>query len=333
MFGSAGGCLFIRAKEAGKRAGMIDLLIRYAGTDTLAERDLYKSQGVSRNTYVYVADSAEQIADRREIHRRTVVINVAKIPDEESKGVALRMIESEAPNIIAALKRTIESKTPEWFLDQKNLDTRPVIPVALSRLFEVELPAVKGASLEELFDTMLDYIKNYSRDEGPTQQNKHRPNDGKASSAFLSYRLSHFLSVMRDQKGYEAVLENFPKPDDIINTIRRETDYDPSDRQKPHHDVEVRGYHYVFRLIRSNRNFVLVPDIPYYDKMGIPMPTRDDGPDDDLPFPPSPDEATPADSEQTASEPDGGDEDPAVPPDPDSSATGDERPPLKVVSS
>lgn len=103
------------------------------------------------NTFVYVADSVEDLPERREISRRTVTINVEPVADTSDRGEVTAAIVARAPDIIASLLRIVEAKPIEFYLKYPNTSTRPVLPVALADVFGTTLPDVTGASLRELF--------------------------------------------------------------------------------------------------------------------------------------------------------------------------------------
>jgi hypothetical protein len=103
------------------------------------------------NTFVYVADSVEDLPERREISRRTVTINVEPVADTSDRGEVTAAIVARAPDIIASLLRTVEAKPIEFYVKYPNTSTRPVLPVALADVFGTTLPDVTGASLRELF--------------------------------------------------------------------------------------------------------------------------------------------------------------------------------------
>lgn len=273
---AARNALFVRAKEAGKtdsgkRGGLVEKLIRLSATEFLSARGMRKDEMQIRNTLTWLADSAEDIEDRREIHRRTVVINLVQEPDEESRGEALRRIEDRAIDILASLRAKIETRDERWYREQRATDTRPVVHVALARLFEVQLPTVKGGSMHELWETLLDYVTHYGAAEAKRQRARARPADGKAVVEFDSYRVAHFIEEMKKHTGYGSIMAAFAKPPEFISAIRRETSYDGG---RGHHSVRICGKWYVFRYVYGKRAFILEPEIAFCNKMGIAVPDR-----------------------------------------------------------
>jgi hypothetical protein len=268
-FFAAGSAVYGRIKEAGKRVGMIDQIIRFAGTDQVPARGMCLDEIEVPNTFTYIADSAEDLPDRREISRRTVVINVSAVDDKVvSLGDLRADVLAHAVDIIANLKAIVETKSPEWFLNRKNTGARPVIPVALAELFDVELPQVVGRNLEDLFDAMWDYISTKAcGTEGQEQQQKARDKDGKEVKAFANYRLSHLVETMRTKIGVQGLFKDFGTPRSIVLALQREADY--GRHKLPYLRVEVHGTPHAFKLVKDRRNFVFEPELTFCNTLGI----------------------------------------------------------------
>lgn len=277
-FAAAGDALYVHAPEASKRAGMVDSLIHLSGSQFLASRGMRQNEVRIRNTFTFVADSVEDLVDRREIHRRTVVINVKHTADDKGKGVALRLIGENAHHILAALKAKVESQPESWYREQDRAGTRPVIPVALARLFGVELPEVTGGGLHDLFEAMHDYVDGIGKAEGDREKKKsQKRKDGAVFSKLPSYRIDHFLDEMRERAGHRVAMSLYGSRSDVINVLRRETDYRPGDRSGPGYlPVELNGDWFALKVGRANRNFVFVPEPEYCTAAGIPTPLRTD---------------------------------------------------------
>ncbi len=160
MLERGAGRVFARAKEAGKRKGMIEALIQFAGTDVLPARGLHKEEISIPNTFTYVAESAEDIPDRREISRRTVPIHVTFMEDSVSKGLLLAEATANARGIVKNLLRRVETEPPEWYRQQAETRSRPVVPVALARMFGATLPAIEGEDLAEVYESMLAFVES-----------------------------------------------------------------------------------------------------------------------------------------------------------------------------
>ncbi|MFC1611271.1 hypothetical protein ACFL6C_09940 [Myxococcota bacterium] len=270
-FYAAGQAIYGRAKEAGKRRNMVDLLIRLGGTDQVTARGMHRDEIEVRNTFTYLADSVENLPERKEISRRTVIINVAPIDELVSKGEVIREIRACAPDIIADLKALVESRPAEWYLNQSNTGARPLIPVALARLFGVELPEVQARNLDELFEAMHEYVdKDLCGDEGTKQRAGARDKDGKEMKELSSYRLSHFIETMREQVGYKALFHEISSARLVELWLQRETAYvDVLRHQLPYLRVEIRGTPHAFKLVKCRRNFILEPELVYCSKVGV----------------------------------------------------------------
>jgi len=262
-FAMAGSALVARAKEAGKSRAMIDLLIRFAGTDRVAARALYENETTPLFRFTIIADSAEDLPERREISRRTALIQTLPTKNTVSKGAVLRRIKSEAANIISDLKRKIEAYPPEFFLEQSDTDSRPLGPAALAKVLGATLAEVKGGTMEELFDAMVEYvIQPIAIEEGRRQQAKARPNkDSRYEFLLPSYRLSHFAETMSAVLGYRDCFRHFPTGRSIEIALHRENGYGcVATGAQPYLRVQNGGRCWAFRLVRGGKNFVFVPE-------------------------------------------------------------------------
>lgn len=274
QFYAAGSAVYGRAKEAGKRAAMAEQLIRFAGTDQLPARGMRENEIAIPNTFTWIAESAEEPPNRIEISRRTVGINCLYIDDEVSLGKVRQEILAQAPNIVADLLRKVEAKPPEWYLNQANTKSRPVVPVALAQLFGVTLDEVEGRSLDDLFDAMLIYTSNpmHSMTEGEDQRKvatARKDKEAREAYTFKSFRLSHFVETMQSLPGHKALFAELRTAKAIELIIKREVKaYREVIRGKtPCLEVEIRGDKYAFKLVRANRNFILEPLMRYLTAM------------------------------------------------------------------
>lgn len=269
-FGAAEDAVFCRAKEAGKNANSIYNLIRLAGTDVKTARQHYKHEYNVPNGFTYIADSAEDLPERREISRRTVMIQVLAMEDEISKGEVLRRIQVHAPQILADLLRRVEAKPPEFYLNVDRTDSRPLGPVGLSRVLGAELSDVRGATLEDLFEAMVDYLKRpEAQEEGKTGTQKARPEkDGRDACTFPVYRISHFREIMYRQVGNEDLFRRYPTGRSIVLGLQRESDYAKVQTGKSSYvPVEACGAKYAFKFVRNNRCFIFVPEEMYHQSI------------------------------------------------------------------
>lgn len=264
--------IYGRAKEAGKRTKFIELIIRLAGTDRVPARGMHKDEVEVLSTFTFLADSAEDLPERKEISRRTVVINVAEMDDGLSKGEVLAEIKQHAPDIIRGLQGSVESRSREWYLDQTGTNSRPIIPVALSKLFNTSLPSVEGRRLDDIFEAMQRYIEeDLGGDEGKRELAQAATQKvSKAAKICPSFPYSHFADVMGQQVGYRALLREFGTLRQFQMALERETAYPKVKQDKlPYLRVEIHGRPYALRLVKSNRNFILLPELDYCRKVGI----------------------------------------------------------------
>ena len=256
--------VFARAKEAGKRRGIADLLIRLAGTNYIAARGMRRDEVTIPNLLTIIADSAEDVPERREVSRRTAMIEVAFIDDKVSKGEVLREVLDNAEGLLLGLTRLVESKPAEWYRSQSNLGSRPIIPVALSRLLGATLPIVKGRDLDDIFDAMLEYTSRFAGDEGEKQRSKSREKDGKDACRLKHYRFSTFIETMRKQIGYGETFESHKASSLLVTWITRETHYNCVDRgESPYLPVIIGDSRYAFKIVKGRRNFVLLPEAEF----------------------------------------------------------------------
>lgn len=289
QFFAAGPAIYGRAKEAGKRASMAEQLIRFAGTDQLPARGMRENEISIPNTFTWIAESAEDPPNRIEISRRTVGIHCLYVDDEVSLGQVRQEVLEQAPNIVANLLRKVEEKPVSWYVNQANTKSRPVVPVALAQIFDVKLEEVEGRSLDDLFDAMLIYCSNtlHSSTEGEDQRriaSARKQKEGREACLFRSYRLSHFVDTMQTLPGFKALFAELRTAKAIELLVKREEKrYRDVIRGKARClEVEIRGAMYAFKLVRSNRNFLLEPLLAYLTTMSGP----NSGTAPDAPAPP-----------------------------------------------
>ncbi|UQA61440.1 hypothetical protein [Polyangium aurulentum] len=272
-FAAAEGAVYARAKEAGKRLGMIETLIRTAGTNTLTARGMKENERSIPNAFVILADSAEDLPDRREISRRTVMISVADMDDSISKGAVLDEVKKAAPGLLLNLKRLVESKSPEWYLRQTDTGSRLLIPVALTRLLGATLPEVQGQDLSDIFEAMRDFIATPTAKEEGEHERKKAVDRGAKESAEMktlpSYRISLFIDQMKGIAGYKDLFVTYgDKARSLATRIMRESGYAAVRTGKlPYLAVPIGSTDYAFKLTRSHRNFILVPKAEYDNKV------------------------------------------------------------------
>ena len=269
-FATAGSAVYARAKEAGKSIDMVNMLIKLAGTDQVTARALFRDELQRANTFTYLADSVEDLPERKEISRRTVMIGVSQMEDEVSMGRVRDEILERAPDIIGNLKAMVESHAREWFLEQAKTGSRPVVPVALAQLFGATLPQVTGGGTDELFENMAAYLKTFGGEEGKAQLEGARDKDGKEMKLFPSYRLAHFVDQMSQEVGSRNFFKRYGSNRGIEMLLHREADYHTVESGKrPYLPVTINGSRFAFKLVKGKRNFVLVEELKYCSSLGI----------------------------------------------------------------
>lgn len=266
----AKGAVFARIKEAAKRGEMlINELIRLSGTDQLPSRGVGKAEIRLPNVFTYLADSAEDVPNRREISRRTLVIRAAPSDDRLPKGAFLEDVRKNARGMLLWLQRRIENQGRDWFLQQADTGSRPLVPVALTRMLGATLPGVEGENLDELFEAMLAYIRS---DEGKTEgsdrlavMKRRSSKESLFSTTFPSYRFSRFAGEFRALTAYRELIDSFGKSSkNIAVRIARETDYAiVASGSAEYHAVEINGDRYAFRMEGSNQRFILYPEVAF----------------------------------------------------------------------
>lgn len=267
----AAGRIYARAKEAGKRPGMADLLIRLAGTDMITVRGLYKNDVSIPNTFTYVAESAEDLPERREIYRRTLQISVTHMADSTSKGEVIEEVKAAAKGILKNLKTLVESRPPEYYLKQADTGSRPLVPAGLAKILGATLPPVEGEDLTEIFELMLAFVQSHEGvREGKTQlttmQQRRRGKKALELVTLPSYRVSYFIEMMSDNPGNKELFSPYAKKSkELINRITRESDYRTAHAAAGHMVVNIGGRPYALRL--GGRNFILAPEIEFTTKM------------------------------------------------------------------
>ena len=274
------GAIYARAKEAGKTKAMIVRLIQLAGTNKVTKRGLYQHEVVVDNIYVYLADSAEQLPDKKEISRRTVVIDVYPVDDSISLGSVLRKVLRHSASIIASLIRMVESEAPEYYLHQSDTDSRPTIPVALSRLFEVNLEQVAGRDFSSLWDAIVEY-QEIMMEERWKLRNKALQRSGKkpkCEELLPSYSYAHFVETMSSEwedgmrvgpRGYRTLLKEFQTHRVLRKSLDTEAGYKRVGRKMKYLPVEHNGVHYAFRFVGSDaQNFIFEPEIKFCTDCG-----------------------------------------------------------------
>lgn len=281
----ADGAVYARAKEAAKRGeNFITAMIRLGGTDRVAVRAMRQDEVEIDNTYVIVADSAEDLPDRREIYRRTLTIRMRRL-DDDALGAARAEVMSKAPEIIASLKRLVERQTPEYFTQQSRTSGRPTGQVAMARLFGCNLDAVVGRNLDEVWEALNDYSTGAAAAPESNacckklMNDKRVPEDvrkvlARSPAALTIYRMSAFMKASSDRLSiHHLFFAPFKSTAGIVNLIKRETDLDRDVRQHGYLRVEIDGAKYALRLLRDDRFLLWMPEGDYRTAMGLqPLP-------------------------------------------------------------
>jgi len=274
---SAGDAVYGRAKEAGKRAGLVERLIQLGGTDALVARQVYAPEHGIGNTFTIIADSAEDLPERREISRRTVAISVVDISDDVSKGQVREEIRAAAPGLLLDLLLCVESQGVTTYTHAAQANTRPIGPVALARLFGATLPEVRGEDLTDIFEAMRDFaLSANGKTLGEIERKKAVAREGKESAeakAFPSYPLAVLVETVRAQMGGSVLFGKNETGTSLANRLLRESSYaDVRAGKRPFLPVRIGGVDYGFKLVRSNRNFVLVPADEFVRRMAAVQP-------------------------------------------------------------
>jgi hypothetical protein len=267
----ANGAVFARAKEAGKRPGMADMLIRLAGTNNLTVRGLYKDDVTIPNAFTYVAESVEDLPDRREISRRTVLIRVAFMADSISKGLVLDEVRANAKGLLKNLKRVVESKPATWYTGQTDTGSRPLVAAALAKLLGVALPAVEGEDLTDIFEAMVAFATSAEgKLEGSLQLKSMEARTSRASlevRTLPSYRFSLFIEVMSEKPGNAELFSPYArKSNELVTRIKRESEYRTAIATQGYLLVKVDGKGYALR-IEDRRRFVLLLESDFKARM------------------------------------------------------------------
>jgi hypothetical protein len=271
MIEMAASCVFARAKEAGKRQGMAEAIVRLAGTDTLPGRGLYKEEITVMNGFTYVAESAEDLPDRREISRRTTEIRVSFMDEKLSKGEVLDAVRAAAPRIIMSLKALVESRPAEWYLHQTDTGSRPLIPVALAKLLGATLSPVEGEDLTEVFEAMVAFTESPAgKDEGKKQLALMKARADKVSTeakTVPTYRLAYFIDIMAQEPGNAELFSPYArKSKELVMRIKRESLYRAAVAEHGYMPVIIKGAKYILR-IEDNRRFILMLELAFLTAM------------------------------------------------------------------
>jgi hypothetical protein len=283
---------------------MAEALIRLAGTDNLPGRGLYKDEINVPNTFTYVAESAEDLPERREISRRTTVIHVSFMDDAVSKGQVLDDVRAAAKGLIKNLKRLVETRRPSWYLGQSDTGSRPVVPVALAQLFGAILPAVEGEDLTEVYESMLAFTQSEGKQHGKEQlsimQSRRANKVSREAKIFPSYSLAYFIDLMIVKPGKAEHFSPYNKKSrELVNRIQRETEYRKDYAEKSYMTVEIGGARYALR-IEDGRRFILEKELDFNTIMLAARATAAAKNDTD---PPSVRSISPASGEGAISEP------------------------------
>lgn len=201
------------------------------------------------------------------------MISVADISDEVSKGKVLDEIRTAAPGLLLGLLQKVESQPLTAYTQVANANTRPIVPVALARLFGAELPDVRGEDLTDIFDAMLEFASGATgKIEGESEQKKainRSDRESKDAVTLPSYRLSFFIDTVSAQPGYRELFGKYrDKAKELLNRIVREAGYaDVRTHKLPYLTVRIGDTDYAFKFVRNNRNFILLPATEYADRM------------------------------------------------------------------
>jgi len=118
---------------------------------------------------------------------------------------------------------------------------------------------------------MSRYIEKFGEEEGKREMEKAAAQKvSSAAKVCMNYPYSHLADVMGQQVGYRALLRELSTLNQFRMAIKRETDYAKAKQGKlPYLRVEIHGRPYAFRLVKSDRNFILEEELIYCNKVGI----------------------------------------------------------------
>ncbi len=268
---TAASAVYAQAREAGKHAtSFLDHLIRMTGSSTLSVRGNYRDELELPNRLTFIADSAESVPDRREISRRTTVIEVDRI-EEGFPSVAIRSeVAAMGPRIVASLKAMIESSG----LDLAAIvspEGRPHGQMFLSQLLGATPDKVEGEDLTPIFLAMVAYARRTPGHTYPAT-----PNSPKIASTRPNYDGSHFVETMREEPGFQVLFKHLSTAKNLERRILREV---PNYRkevvlgQADYIEVLVDGRRYAFRFTSTRPlRFVFFPLDPNASEALLPRP-------------------------------------------------------------
>lgn len=281
-FAAGAGKLYARIKEAGKRGRdrqVDNLLVRLTGSSDVPARAIGRDEVTLPNGFVYVVDALEGISSRVELARRTVTISASTVGDETALGETSSIVLKHATQIVAALKRLVETEPQTYYTQQSATDSRPVLQVALARLLGVDLATVRGADLEDIWAAFAAYVTERAATEHQHTAKLYEgreKKDGPLPTLFACARLAQFLSTMARDGAFSEVLK-FNDAQALANHITREARYDPR-KADAFVLAKVGTREWVFRLFKDNRHFIFVPRDLYEEKMGREAPAGIAGP-------------------------------------------------------
>lgn len=178
-------------------------------------------------------------------------------------------IRTAAPGLL----QKVESQPLTAYTQVANANTRPIVPVALARLFGAELPEVRGEDLTDIFDAMLEFVTNATgKVEGESERKKamkRADRESKDAIMIPSYRLSFFIDTSSAQPGYLELFGKYrDKAKELLNRIVREAGHaDVRTHKLPYLTVRIGDTDYAFKFMRNSRNFILLPATEYADRM------------------------------------------------------------------
>lgn len=215
--------LYVRLKEAGKKAPqLIESLIQYTGSNEISVRRLYRDESSIPNAFTWIADSVESIPDRKEISRRTVAVQVAKMDPDTIPADVLAEVTSRAPVIIASLLGVIECAGMDALRVASPAGRAAGLDV-LAKLFGANLDEVRGSGLQELFVALREYVED-------AQLKRKEPKFDKAKAPAIAstvpvYSTAHFVDTMKARDGHRAYFERIRNAGWVSERIHCETEY------------------------------------------------------------------------------------------------------------
>ena len=277
-FFSGRNACYLRVTEAGKGRNKKNILIEMSGRSRVILRGMQKDPVEIDNSFIYIADAAEGIADGREVSRRTVTINLANFTTSKIKNQVIELFELHAHDIIGSLQDMIEEKGADWFRTRDDNHERPFIQHALAELLEVELDEVESADMSPFFDMLQEYVDEVSETSlvvETMKKNKTRK-VAEVLKKVPSFRYTHLKELMStdrvvesmpritEPRGYKELLKQYSTSKSVIAALRTELSgefaYADVGKTLNYFPVTIGDTSYAFRFFNKDRDFIFIEE-------------------------------------------------------------------------